>query len=130
MEVFKLVWVKAHKRLRFGRSLFGFLHDTTYLSQQFLLVLNYGAFPDKGVLFVTDSILVPVNELHIQRYEAFIMKQFHDSMKDVLEASDSKALAPEVVIVLKSGRIPLNHMKDTFPSNREAMRRPELMLVK
>lgn len=58
------------------------------------------------------------------------MKQFHDSMKDVLEASDSKALAPEVVIILKSGRIPLNHMKDTFPSNREAMRRPELMLVK
>ncbi len=59
VEVFKLVWVKAHKRLRFGKSLFGFLHDTTYLSQQFLLVLNYGAFPDKGVLFVTDSILVP-----------------------------------------------------------------------
>lgn len=29
------------------------------------------------------------------------MKQFHDSMKDVLEASDSKALAPEVVIILK-----------------------------
>lgn len=60
MEIFKLVWVKAYKRLRFGKSLFGFLHDTTYLSQQFLLVLNYGAFPDKGVLFVTDySILVP-----------------------------------------------------------------------
>ena len=58
------------------------------------------------------------------------MKQFHDSMKDGLEAPASKALAPEVVIVLKSGRIPLNHMKDPFPSNREAMRRPELMLVK
>ena len=58
------------------------------------------------------------------------MRQFHDSMKDVLEASASKALAPEVVIVLKSGRIHLNHMKDTFPSNREVMRRPELILVK
>lgn len=51
VEVFRLVWVKAYKRLRFGKSLFGFLHDTTYLSQQFLLVLNLTTEPFQTKVF-------------------------------------------------------------------------------
>ena len=88
-----------------GKCLFGFLQDTIHLGQQFLLVLLYGAFPDKGVLVRDGFYLGAVYVLHVQRYEALVMKQ---------------------LIVLKSGRfIPLNHMKNTFSSNRDAMRRPE-----